>query len=26
VGLGVVLAGVSLVGWVMEFSRGQHAH
>ncbi|MEK8228783.1 cytochrome c oxidase subunit 4 [Oerskovia sp. M15] len=25
-GIGVVLGSVALVGWVFEFSRGQHAH
>ena len=25
-GIGLVLGGVALVGWVFEFSRGQHAH
>ncbi|UKJ65070.1 cytochrome c oxidase subunit 4 [Cellulosimicrobium cellulans] len=24
--VGIALAGVALVGWVFEFSRGQHAH
>lgn len=26
VGIGVVLGALALVGWVFEFSRGQHAH
>ena len=26
VGVGVVLGMLALVGWVFEFSRGQHAH
>ena len=26
VGVGVVLGLIALVGWVFEFSRGQHAH
>ena len=26
VGIGVVLGSIALVGWVFEFSRGQHAH
>jgi len=26
VGIGVVLGLLALVGWVFEFSRGQHAH
>lgn len=26
VGFGVAVGGIGLVGWVFEFSRGQHAH
>ena len=25
-GIGVALGVIGLVGWVFEFSRGQHAH
>lgn len=25
-GLGLVFGGIALIGWVFEFSRGQHAH